>query len=247
MESDEDQSGTLTVQEFVHAFERPDVQLRFKHMGVELTSMQSFCELLDIAENDIIVIEEFVNIVLRAKMLTQPLDLRSFLQENKRTEQGLRRGLRDLEDQLSQLTGATGRVRRAGAAAAGFRFAGASSQHILLPILFLLWASQHVKPRQNPCPIDRGTNEDSTETQCKVSTLLLPSPKSVPHQWPPAFNDRVEARGRFFFFLPTCCEPAQDVDCCSCRRLPPPAPSSSASSESVTGCWLSAFGIHLLV
>ena len=112
MESDQDKSGTLTVQEFVQAFEHPDVEARFRLLGVELSDTKKIFHLLDINEDDELGIGEFVAMIGRARMLTQPLDLQSFMQQNKQIEQGFRRNLLHMSEDLDKLTGATGQVRR---------------------------------------------------------------------------------------------------------------------------------------
>jgi len=105
LESDQDKSGTLTVQEFVVAFEQPEVEARFRQMGVELKDTTTLFQMLDIRETDVLDISEFVSMVGRAKMLTQPLDLQSFLQQNKQIEQGVRRGLLRITEDLDKLAG----------------------------------------------------------------------------------------------------------------------------------------------
>ena len=105
MESDQDKSGTLTVQEFVVAFGQPEVEARFRQMGVELKDTTILFQMLDIRENDVLDSSEFVSMVGRAKMLTQPLDLQSFLQQNKQIEQGVRRSLLHISEDLDKLAG----------------------------------------------------------------------------------------------------------------------------------------------
>jgi len=105
MESDQDKSGTLTVQEFVQAFEHPDVEARFRLLGVELSDTKKIFHLLDINEDDELGIGEFVAMIGRARMLTQPLDLQSFMQQNKQIEQGFRRNLLHMSEDLDKLTG----------------------------------------------------------------------------------------------------------------------------------------------
>ena len=103
LESDTDQSGTLTLEEFMQAFQNPAVQARFKFLGVEITDAESLFEMLDTADTDEILIDEFVSVCLRAKTLTRPLDLQSFIQQNRRTDRWLRRGLVNIEHHLDKL------------------------------------------------------------------------------------------------------------------------------------------------
>mmetsp|Transcript_17331 Transcript_17331/g.47052 ORF Transcript_17331/g.47052 Transcript_17331/m.47052 type:complete len:609 (-) Transcript_17331:59-1885(-) len=103
MESDQDNSGTLTVQEFSLAFEHPEVEARFRQLGVELKDTTTIFQMLDIKEHDVLDIGEFVSMVGRAKMLTQPLDLQSFLQQNKQIEQGVRRNMLRINEDLDKL------------------------------------------------------------------------------------------------------------------------------------------------
>ena len=103
LEFDTDQSGTLTLEEFMQAFQNPAVQARFRFLGVEITDAESLFEMLDTAETDEILVDEFVNVCLRAKTLTRPLDLQSFIQQNRRTDRWLRRGLVNIEHHLDRL------------------------------------------------------------------------------------------------------------------------------------------------
>jgi len=103
LEFDTDQSGTLTLDEFMQAFQNPAVQARFRLLGVELTDAESLFDMLDIAETDEVLIDEFVSVCLRAKTLTRPLDLQSFIQQTRRTDRWLRSGLIHIEHQLDRL------------------------------------------------------------------------------------------------------------------------------------------------
>jgi len=103
--SDADKSGTLTVEEFIQAFEDPEMQHRFKQLGVELNDAKTLFEMLDIAVTDVLVIEEFVSMCLRAKTLTRPVDVQSFMQQTRRAELGVNRGLFNIDDKIGQLTG----------------------------------------------------------------------------------------------------------------------------------------------
>jgi len=103
LESDTDQSGTLTLEEFMQAFQNPAVQARFRFLGVELTDAESLFDLMDTAGTDEILIDEFVSVCLRAKTLTRPLDLQSFIQQNRRTDRWLRRALVNIEHHLDRL------------------------------------------------------------------------------------------------------------------------------------------------
>ena len=77
----------------MQAFQNPAVQARFRFLGVELTDAESLFEMLDTADTDEMLIDEFVSVCLRAKTLTRPLDLQSFIQQNRRTDRWLRRAL----------------------------------------------------------------------------------------------------------------------------------------------------------
>jgi len=103
LEFDTDQSGTLTLEEFTQAFQNPAVQARFRLLGVELHDAESLFEMLDIAATDEVLIDEFVSVCLRAKTLTRPLDLQSFIQHNRRSDRWLRDGLMNIEHQLDRL------------------------------------------------------------------------------------------------------------------------------------------------
>ena len=102
--SDTDKSGTLTVEEFNKAFEDPEMQTRFKQLGVELNDTKTLFEMLDIAPTDVLVIEEFVSMCLHAKTLTRPVDVQSFMQQTRRAELGVKHGLFNIDDKIGQLT-----------------------------------------------------------------------------------------------------------------------------------------------
>lgn len=106
LESDTDNSGTLTRKEFMLAFENPEVKARFTNLGVELDdkqSLSSLFDMLDLSEDDELGIDEFASVCLRAKTLTRPVDLQSFIQQNRRTTDQVRRGLTDLEHQVNRV------------------------------------------------------------------------------------------------------------------------------------------------
>jgi len=106
LESDTDDSGTLTRKEFMLAFENPEVKARFTNLGVELDdkqSLSSLFDMLDLSEDDELGIDEFASVCLRAKTLTRPVDLQSFIQQNRRTTDQVRRGLTDLEHQVNKV------------------------------------------------------------------------------------------------------------------------------------------------
>jgi len=103
--SDTDHSGTLTVEEFIQAFDVPEMQARFRNLGVEINDAKSLFEMLDIAVTDLLDIEEFVSMCKQAKTLTRPLDIQSFIQQTRRAEQGVKRGMTNINDQLDKLAG----------------------------------------------------------------------------------------------------------------------------------------------
>jgi len=102
-ESDNDNSGTLSRKEFMAAFESPDMQAPLRHLGVELTDADSLFEVLGISEDDELVIDEFINMCLRAKTLTRPVDLQSFMQQSRRNTDQFRRGLTEIESRIERL------------------------------------------------------------------------------------------------------------------------------------------------
>ena len=104
MEFDTDNSGTLTMEEFTHAMEHPEVQARFRHLGLDFTDARSIFEMLDISDKDALAIKEFIIVCLRAKSLTRPLDHLSFLQERRRFDQRFRNFFANLDGQLGKLT-----------------------------------------------------------------------------------------------------------------------------------------------
>ena len=87
----------------MQAFQNPAVQARFRFLGVELTDAESLFEMLDTADTDEMLIDEFVSVCLRAKTLTRPLDLQSFIQQSRRTDRWLRRALVNIERHLDRL------------------------------------------------------------------------------------------------------------------------------------------------
>uniref|UniRef100_A0A7S1APU8 EF-hand domain-containing protein n=1 Tax=Noctiluca scintillans TaxID=2966 RepID=A0A7S1APU8_NOCSC len=102
-ELDTDLSDTLSLQEFMKAFERPQVLARFRHLGVELMDARSLFEMLDISEDDELSIDEFVTMCLRAKSLTRPVDFQSFIQHNRRNSEWVRKGLSRIDQHLLKL------------------------------------------------------------------------------------------------------------------------------------------------
>lgn len=102
-EFDADKSGSLTCDEFTDAFKKEEVQARFRHLGVDFKDTQSLFEMLDISENDELDIKEFSSVCLRAKELTRPVDLQSFIQQNRRVIEQVRRGLTDLEGHIGKI------------------------------------------------------------------------------------------------------------------------------------------------
>merc|ERR1712136_441313 len=64
---------------------------------------KSLFDMLDIVDTDEVLVDEFVSVCLLAKTLTRPLDLQSFIQQNRRTDRWLRRGLINIEHLLDKL------------------------------------------------------------------------------------------------------------------------------------------------
>ena len=102
-ESDNDNSGTLSRKEFMAAFEAPKLLSKLGHLGVELTDVEGLFEMLGISEDDELVIDEFVNMCLCAKTLKRPVDLQSFIQQNRRNTDHFRRGLTKIESRIESL------------------------------------------------------------------------------------------------------------------------------------------------
>ena len=59
--------------------------------------------MLDISEDDELDIEEFVAVCLRAKTLTRPVDLQSFVQQSRRTHQVVQRHMERLESRVESV------------------------------------------------------------------------------------------------------------------------------------------------
>jgi len=102
-EFDTDGSGTLTRMEFMEAFKKESVQAQFRHLGVDFTDTQSLFEMLDIGDDDELGIDEFASMCLRAKMLTRPVDQRSFMQHNRRTNDQFRREFANVKRKIAML------------------------------------------------------------------------------------------------------------------------------------------------
>ena len=102
-ESDNDNSGTLSRKEFMAAFGSPKLLSKLGHLGVELTDVEGLLEILGISEDDELVIDEFVNMCLCAKTLKRPVDLQSFIQQNRRNTDQVRRGLTKIESRFESL------------------------------------------------------------------------------------------------------------------------------------------------
>jgi len=105
LEFDTDESGTLTREEFMEAWQDPEVMIRFRQLGVELRDAKSLFEMLGIADNDELAVDEFVDVCLRAKTLTRPVDLQSFLQQNRRTTDSFKRAIERLDRNIGKLVG----------------------------------------------------------------------------------------------------------------------------------------------
>jgi len=103
LEFDTDQSGTLTLAEFMEAWNHPDVLTRFRLLGVEFLDTQNLFEMLDISKDEALAFDEFISFCLHAKALTRPVDLHSFLTQHKRDSRWLHVGLSKLERQIDKL------------------------------------------------------------------------------------------------------------------------------------------------
>lgn len=102
-ELDTDQSGTLTLAEFMEAWKRPDVLTWFRLLGVEFLDAQSLFESLDTCPTEAFEIDEFITFCLRAKTMTRPVDLQYFMAQHRRNSQWLHIGLTNLERQIDRL------------------------------------------------------------------------------------------------------------------------------------------------
>jgi len=155
LEFDTDESGTLTREEFMEAWQDPEVMIRFRQLGVELRDAKSLFEMLGIADNDELAVDEFVDVCLRAKTLTRPVDLQSFLQQNRRTTDSFKRALERLERNMGKLVGKVNPVSH---------FGGSSPTHSL--------AIPHSPPR------NRLSFEDSAAST-PVNLRVPPSAKPL--------------------------------------------------------------------
>jgi len=104
-EFDRDHNGTLTRQEFMDAWRNPEVLVRFRHLGVEPVDGHSLFEMLDISGDDELDIDEFVTMCLRAKTLTRPVDLQSFIQQGRRHNDFVRRQIARLQRSIENRAG----------------------------------------------------------------------------------------------------------------------------------------------
>jgi len=84
LEFDTDSSGTLTRDELTEAWKNPEVSARFRMLGVEELDASTLFTMLDMDGTDEIDIHEFVTGCLRAKTLTRPMDIQTFVREIRR-------------------------------------------------------------------------------------------------------------------------------------------------------------------
>jgi len=103
LECDTNGDGTLTREEFMEAWENPNVMIHFRHIGVELEDAKSLFEMMDIAEHDELHIDDFVDVCLRAKTLMRPVDLQSYIKQNKRNTDALKRAVSLLQHEIGSL------------------------------------------------------------------------------------------------------------------------------------------------
>eukprot|EP00450_Noctiluca_scintillans_P005347 CAMPEP_0194490102 /NCGR_PEP_ID=MMETSP0253-20130528/9435_1 /TAXON_ID=2966 /ORGANISM="Noctiluca scintillans" /LENGTH=117 /DNA_ID=CAMNT_0039330687 /DNA_START=35 /DNA_END=384 /DNA_ORIENTATION=+ len=69
-EFDTDQSGTLTRDELMEAWKRPQVSVRFRMLGVDQIDADALFQMLNADGSNEVGIEDFVTGCLRAKTLT---------------------------------------------------------------------------------------------------------------------------------------------------------------------------------
>ena len=84
-EFDTDNTGTLTLNELTEAWNDPEVSARFRMLGVEETDATALSRALDVDGDGQLDVKEFVTGCLRAKSLTKPVDLQTFIRESTRS------------------------------------------------------------------------------------------------------------------------------------------------------------------
>ena len=84
-EFDIDRSGTITLDDLTEAFNDPEVNARFRMLGVEEMDAAALFRTLDVDGSEQLDIKEFVTGCLRAKTLTRPVDFQTFIRESRRT------------------------------------------------------------------------------------------------------------------------------------------------------------------
>merc|ERR1712136_623962 len=85
-EFDIDRSGTITLDDLTEAFNDPEVNARFRMLGVEEMDAAALFRTLDVHGSEELDIKEFVTGCLRAKSLTKPVDFQTFIREVRRRD-----------------------------------------------------------------------------------------------------------------------------------------------------------------
>ena len=105
--------GSLAPQEFVEAFQNPEMQSRFAHIGVHRMDADNLFDMLDLNDDGVVEMKEFVAVCLRLKDLTRPVDYLDFQQQNKKTHERFRRLQAKLDHQQGKREGTKEKSRTA--------------------------------------------------------------------------------------------------------------------------------------
>ena len=102
-EFDIDRSGRITLDDLTEAFNDPEVNARFRMLGVEETDATALFRVLDVDGDGQLDVKEFVTGCLRAKSLTRPVDLQTFIRESRRNDRSHKEHFKQVASKLDML------------------------------------------------------------------------------------------------------------------------------------------------
>eukprot|EP00746_Dinoflagellata_sp_MGD_P141695 gnl/MRDRNA2_/MRDRNA2_74764_c0_seq4.p2 gnl/MRDRNA2_/MRDRNA2_74764_c0~~gnl/MRDRNA2_/MRDRNA2_74764_c0_seq4.p2 ORF type:complete len:124 (-),score=30.95 gnl/MRDRNA2_/MRDRNA2_74764_c0_seq4:68-439(-) len=104
-EADQDNSGTITWEEFEQHARDARVQAYFNSLDLDVSEAQGLFSLLDIEDTGSVEIDDFVMGCLRLKGQAKAIDLATLIYENKRGTTRICRTLASITEQLNKLNG----------------------------------------------------------------------------------------------------------------------------------------------